>query len=479
MSDRLWTSEELEAATGGVASAAFAVSGLSIDTRSLSPGDLFVALKDVRDGHDFVPAAFDVGASGALVTRPAGGRAELVVDDVQAAIEAIGVAARMRSAAIRTAVTGSVGKTSVKEMLARIYRAVGAAHWPEKSFNNHWGVPLTLARMPEKTERAVFEIGMSTPGEIAPRSRMVRPHHAMITKIAPAHLEGLGSVEAVADEKADIFAGLEAGGTIILPADDVFLERLTARARNYCPTASVETFGAAREAAARVTGYDSDGVSSTIALTVVGRDVQVRLNAVGEHWAVNTAAALLMASQTGVSIEDAAQALSGYAPPPGRGVAEAILLPGGGEAVLIDDAYNANPASMRAALEGLARRKGARRLVALGEMLEIGAGAQTAHEALAVDIAAAGADTAFLAGGLMQALAQALPGTIRQHWAVKADDLSTDVKNTLRDGDVILIKGSNASGMGRLANELREWSADTRRVMERGEECVAGVENDL
>ena len=205
----------------------------------------------------------------------------------------------------------------------------------------------------------------------------------------------------------------------------------------------------------------------------------MRLNAVGEHWAVNTAAALLMASQTGVSIEDAAQTLSGYAPPPGRGVAEAILLPDGGEAVLIDDAYNANPASMRAALEGLARRKGARRLVALGEMLEIGAGAETAHEALAVDIAAAGADTAFLAGGLMQALAQALPGTIRQHWAVKADDLSTDVKNTLRDGDVILIKGSNASGMGRLANELREWSADTRRVMERGEECVAGVENDL
>ncbi|MEO1100729.1 MAG: UDP-N-acetylmuramoyl-tripeptide--D-alanyl-D-alanine ligase [Pseudomonadota bacterium] len=479
MSDRLWTSQELEAATGGAANAPFAVSGLSIDTRSLQPGDLFVALKDVRDGHDFVSAAFEAGASGALVSRPCGGRAELVVDDVQSAIEAIGVAARMRSAAVRTAVTGSVGKTSVKEMLARMYRAAGPAHWPEKSFNNHWGVPLTLARMPEVTERAIFEIGMSTPGEIAPRSRMVRPHHAMITRIAPAHLEGVGSIEAVADEKSDIFAGLEAGGTIILPADDVFLERMTEHARSYCPTASVETFGAAREAAARVVDYESDGETSLVSLVVVGRDVKVRLNALGAHWAVNAAAALLMASQTGISIEDAAEALNGYAPPPGRGVAEMILLPGGGKATLIDDAYNANPASMRAALDGLTRRTGARRIVALGEMLEIGAGAEAAHRDLASDVEASGAEAAFLAGGLMQALSEALPGTIQQHWAVKADDLSADVKNTLRNGDVILIKGSNASGMGRLANELRTWSADTQQVMDSGVEHAAGVDNDL
>ena len=355
MTKPLWTSDDITLATGGVATAPFKVTGtVSIDTRSLAAGDLFVALKDQRDGHDFVEAAFEAGAAGALVSRKKGDGPQVVADDTLAALEQLGVAARARCGAHRTAITGSAGKTSVKEMLARIYRALGPAHWSQKSFNNHWGVPLTLARMPEETERAVFEIGMSTPGEIAPRSRMVRPQTGLITCIAGAHLEGLGSLEAVAREKADIFEGLEAGGTFILPSDDIFFEYLADRARDLCPTGNLETFGHAKDATARIVGYEPDGVSSRVQVDVVGKPVLVTLDAVGEHWAINVAAALLAATQTGASVSDCAEALSGYAPPPGRGTAERLPLPGGGTFTLIDDAYNANPGSMRAALSSFA-----------------------------------------------------------------------------------------------------------------------------
>src|SRR5690349_3944467 len=223
----LWTSEEAAKASGGKALGTWAVNGVSIDTRSLKTGGRFVALKDARDGHDFVANAFAAGAEAALVSRDVlGGHPGLLVDDVLVGLEKLGLAARARNAGVSAAVTGSVGKTSVKEMLARIFRAAGRAHWSDKSFNNHWGVPLTLARMPRNTERAIFEIGMNTPGEIAPRSKMVRPHLAMITRVAPAHLQGMGSVDAVADEKAQIFAGLEPGGTAILPEKDYFFAKL-------------------------------------------------------------------------------------------------------------------------------------------------------------------------------------------------------------------------------------------------------------
>ncbi len=460
MSQLLWTSEEIALATGGTASDPFWVSGtISIDTRTLVPGDLFVALHDQRDGHDFVAAAFKAGAAGALVSKPVTGGPVMLVDDTLVALEMMGIAARARSGAIRTAVTGSVGKTSVKEMLARIYRAAGPAHWNVKSFNNHWGVPLTLARMPENTERAVFEIGMSTPGEIAPRSQMVRPHIAIVTCIAGAHLEGLGSLEAVANEKADIFAGMEAGGTFILPADDVFLDQLSARARALCPTGNLETFGMAEDATARVTGYETNGVTSRISIDVIGQRAELEIAAVGKHWALNAAAALLAASQTGLSIADCAEALSGYAPPPGRGTVEQIALPQGGHLTLVDDAYNANPASMRAALSALAQRKGGRRLVALGEMLEIGEESAREHAGLAPDVVASGAEGVFLAGDKMTHLSEALPPSLQQVWAPKADELWNALLNAVRDGDVLLLKGSNASGMGLIADRLRQRSA--------------------
>ena len=460
MSQLLWTSEEIALATGGTASDPFWVSGtISIDTRTLVPGDLFVALQDQRDGHDFVEAAFKAGAAGALVSKPVTGGPTILVDDVLVALEMMGIAARARSGAIRTAVTGSVGKTSVKEMLARIYRAAGPAHWNVKSFNNHWGVPLTLARMPENTERAVFEIGMSTPGEIAPRSQMVRPHVGIVTCIAGAHLEGLGSLEAVANEKADIFAGMEAGGTFILPADDAFRDQLSARARELCPTGNLETFGAAEDATARVTGYETNGVTSRISIDVIGQRAELEIAAVGKHWALNAAAALLAASQTGLSVADCAEALSGYTPPAGRGTVEQIALPQGGQFTLVDDAYNANPASMRAALSALAQRSGGRRLVALGEMLEIGEESAREHAGLAPDVVASGAEGVFLAGDKMTHLAEALPPSLQQVWAPKADELWNALLNAVRDGDVLLLKGSNASGMGLIADRLRQRSA--------------------
>ncbi|MEM1151135.1 MAG: UDP-N-acetylmuramoyl-tripeptide--D-alanyl-D-alanine ligase [Pseudomonadota bacterium] len=460
MSDVLWTSDDIEVATGGTSTAPFACSGLSIDTRSLAPGDLFIALTDVRDGHDFASAGFARGATGALVSRDVDARGPFVrVDDVLEALTALAIAARARSGAVRTAVTGSVGKTSVKEMLARIYSAVGAAHWSEKSFNNQWGVPLTLARMPQATARAIFEIGMSTPGEIAPRSRLVRPQHAMVTKIAPAHLEGVGSIEGVAEEKAAIFAGLEAGGTIIVPEDDVFRDYLAEQGRSYCPTATVESFGTGEGATARLVEATTDGTASRFVIEIAGHRVPVTLNAVGDHWGFNAAAALLMATLTGISVIDSAEALSGFGPPPGRGTAETLHLPDGGTFTLVDDAYNANPESMRAALSAVQSRPGSPKFLALGEMLEIGDGSEAAHAELAEPVLATGAKTVFLAGEGMAALEAALAGRIGTESEGRATELLETVKNALTNGCVLLIKGSNASGMGQLANALREWGA--------------------
>lgn len=478
MSKPLWTSAEIAAATGGTASADFDVAGLSIDTRSLEAGDLFVALKDIRDGHEFAENAFKAGASGALVSRDIGAGATVKVDDVLPALEAMGAAARDRAPdCYRVAVTGSVGKTSVKEMLARIFGAMGAAHWNVKSFNNHWGVPLTLARMPRETERAVFEIGMSTPGEIAPRSHMVQPHCAMVTKIAPAHLEGLGSVKGVAVEKSDIFAGLLPKGFVIVPFDDDFAPLLTQRAKLHQPSCKILTFGMGRGPDAAVLDVFTNGSQTTAIIAVHGREVTVTLNAVGEHWALNGAAALLAACpENADTLGVAANALDGYSPPPGRGTTETLALPTGGSITLIDDAYNANPESMRAALSGFAMRPCAgKRIVALGEMLEVGATSEAEHASLAGPVIASGASHVFMAGEAMNALKQALGERTESIWAVKANELESELKNTLKDGDLLLLKGSNASGMGQLADRLRQWSASAdQQVMNRSAESAAG-----
>jgi UDP-N-acetylmuramoyl-tripeptide--D-alanyl-D-alanine ligase len=462
MPEPLWTSEEAAKATGGKMLGTWAVNGVSIDTRSLQPGDLFVALKDVRDGHDFVPNAFAAGAAAALVSRDVlGGKPGLLVDDVLVGLEKLGLAARARNSGVSAAITGSVGKTSVKEMLARIFRAAGRAHWSDKSFNNHWGVPLTLARMPRDTERAIFEIGMNTPGEIAPRSKMVRPHIAMITRIAPAHLQGMGSVEGVADEKSQIFAGLEPGGAAILPEKDHFYARLKAAALKLQPSADVMSYGGPRgPKSATPLSYRTDGRSSQIDIDVMGNTVTVSLDAVGEHWAANAALALLASVVAGVAPKHAADALSGYAPPAGRGVAETLKLPKGGEVVLVDDAYNANPESMRAAIDGFAQRPG-RKVIALGEMRELGEGSAALHAGLAGSIIGANVAAAILSGGEMSHLAAELKrraAHIRVEHVTGPAEATEVVKNWLQPGDAVLIKGSNASGMARVGAALRKMS---------------------
>ena len=493
MTRPLWTCDEIAAATGGKVTVPFEATGVSIDTRTLEPGDLFVALTDVRDGHDFVSNAFQAGASAALVSRPIEGADGplVIVDDVLTALVAMGIFARERAEdAVRIAVTGSVGKTSVKEMIARIHRGQGKAHWSVKSFNNHWGVPLTLARMPAETEFAVFEIGMSTPGEIAPRSHMVKPHVAVITKIAPAHLEGVGSIEGVACEKSDIVAGLiEPDGVVVLPARDAMLPSLVDHVRRLKPDAAIAVFGQDRDGTkldwienrdgwSWVESYSTAGGMSHIALDTLTCKLDVEIHAVGEHWADNVACALLAARlNSSIDLYQAALDLSGYAPPPGRGTAETLALPEGGEVILVDDAYNANPASMRAALSSFAARKGARHVVALGEMLEVGATSEAEHRSLAEPILASGATVAFLAGEGMRPLADSLEGRIETHWAVKANELDSLVKISLTNGDLLLIKGSNASGMGRLAERLREWSAAGGQVMDGGPERAAGGAN--
>jgi UDP-N-acetylmuramoyl-tripeptide--D-alanyl-D-alanine ligase len=464
MPEPLWTSEEACKATGGKMLGTWAVNDVSIDTRSLQPGALFVALKDVRDGHDFVANAFAAGAEAALVSRDVlGGHPGLLVDDVLVGLEKLGLAARARNSGVSAAVTGSVGKTSVKEMLARIFRAAGRAHWSDKSFNNHWGVPLTLARMPRDTERAIFEIGMNTPGEIAPRSKMVRPHIAMITRIAPAHLQGMGSVEGVADEKSQIFAGLEAGGAAILPEKDHFFARLRAAALRLQPSADVMTYGGARgPKSATPLDYRTDGRTSQIEIDVMGNTVAVSLEAVGEHWAANAALALLASVVAGVAPKQAADALSGYSPPAGRGVAETLKLAKGGEFVLVDDAYNANPESMRAAIEGFAQRPG-RKVIALGEMRELGEGSAALHAGLAASIIAANVSDAILSGGEMSHLAAELrrrAAHIRVEHVTGPAEATEVVKNWLQPGDAVLIKGSNASGMARVGAALRKLSGE-------------------
>ena len=490
MSRPLWTSAEIAEATGGRVTAAFEATGVSIDSRSLERGDLFVALKDVRDGHEFVPSAFAAGAAAALVSREIEGVEGplIVVDDVLEALEKLGIHARERaSRAVRIAVTGSVGKTSVKEMIARIHRGQGKAHWSVKSFNNHWGVPLTLARMPAETEFAVFEIGMSTPGEIAPRSHMVQPHVAVITKIAPAHLEGVGSIEGVAKEKADIAAGLiQPGGAVCLPCGDDMLPILVERVRAMKPAAEIHAFGREGDKAradaleiqlSSIIGSCAPGEGrSVVTLRTLGKALTVEIEVVGEHWADNVACALLSAGLNApLDLHRAATDLSGYTPPPGRGTAEVLSLPTGGSVTLIDDAYNANPESMRAALRSFAARRGSRRVVALGEMLEVGATSEAEHLSLEDPIMETGTVLAFLAGEGIKVLADSLQTRIETHWAAKADELDTLVKNSLTNGDLLLIKGSNASGMGRLADRLRQWSkAADEPVMDRSPEGAAG-----
>lgn len=453
----LWDAQTIAKLTAGHASKNFDITGLSIDTRSLKKGDLFIALKDQRDGHDFVDAAFKAGASGCLVEKAVSGP-NIQVENTLNALRAMAVEARARSQALTVGVTGSVGKTSLKDMILLVFEAEGKAHASQKSFNNHWGTPLSLALMPAQTEYAVFEMGMNAPGEIRDRTNLVTPDMAVITKIAPAHLEGLGSVEAVADAKAEIFEGLTDKRVAILPVDDAYFARLKAEASKH--SENIITFGKAEDADIRVLSFQANGEKSHGQFLSEGKIHEGEFQLVGEHWAYNIAAALAVAKGASIDLDRAMAALRHYVPPAGRGTIEKLKLSDNRNITLIDDAYNANPESMRASLASFKQREGKYRLVILGEMKELGANSAKLHASLAPDILRTGIDTLWLVGDEMRYLADALHQGLEMRFFENADEALESVNKVLKNDSLVLLKGSNASRIGDIAAAIRGLSQD-------------------
>jgi UDP-N-acetylmuramoyl-tripeptide--D-alanyl-D-alanine ligase len=460
MAEPLWTSAEIAAATGGKLSGEpFVASGVSIDTRTLEAGDLFVALGGVRDGHEFVDQARGKGAVGALASQPVSGSA-VMVDDTLRALERLGEAARERAPqARRGAVTGSVGKTSVTQAIMAGLKLAGQAHSSVKSYNNHIGVPLTLARMPADTERAVFEIGMNHAEEIRPLTRMVRPHAAVVTTVGPVHTENFPDGETgVAHAKAEVFEGLQPGGVAVLNADDRWFGLLKTEAEKV--GAEVRTFGRAEGCDARLIDFQGAAGHAVVQARFHGKGLDFPILQTGFHWGLNSMAVLLMLEALDVDLGDGLAALGGFESLEGRGAETTVNL-ADGAFTLIDESYNANPISMASAIATLgARQTAGRRLVAFTDMLELGPQASAYHAALAEPLADANVDLAFVAGSLMKSLWDGLPPTRRGGYAETAAELAPLVARAAEPGDVVMVKGSNGSKAGLIAQALR--SLDVR-----------------
>ena len=467
MTTPLWTWDELrDAVPFAVAEGTpdGAITGFSIDTRSLQSGDVFVALKDQRDGHEFVTAAFKAGAAAAIVSesyqrKPGDGALLRSGRDVLKALVAAGAAARQRlvPSARVIAVTGSAGKTGTKEMLRACLSTVapGKVHASEKSYNNHWGVPLTLARMPAGTDFAVFEIGMNHAGEIAPLSKLVRPHAAIVTTVEAVHLEHFGSVEDIADAKAEIFQGLVPGGAAIIKRDNPHFDRLRVRAE--IESARVVSFGLVASADVSAVAYVPGDDGSEVTARVRDSLYTFRLAMPGRHIAENALAAIAALDAAGADVEMAVSALATLAPAAGRGLRTRLLI-AGGEALLIDESYNANPASMRAALATLAavpREKFPRRIAVLGDMLELGPEAAALHHGLKVAVDEAGVDLIFACGPHMKGLYDVVPSGMRGGYAATASVLEPSLQAALRPGDVVMIKASNGTRLAPLVEALK------------------------
>jgi UDP-N-acetylmuramoyl-tripeptide--D-alanyl-D-alanine ligase len=471
MSAPLWSRNELVGVLGAPVGAPLAgpIEGVSIDSRTLARGDLFFAIKgDKSDGHNYVASAFAAGAGAAVVERARQSQWAALgplfaVDDALLALQRLGVAARRRTSARIVAVTGSVGKTTTKEMLRVALSAGGPTHASAASYNNHWGVPLTLARMPAGAAFAVFEIGMNHAGEITPLAAMVRPHVALVTSIAPVHIEHLGSLEAIAEAKAEIFSGVEPGGVIILNRDAPKFALLERRARATGRT--VRTFGADGAADARLARFEPE--RARVEALVDGRRIAFTLGAPGLHMAQNALGVLLAVEALGADLAQGAAALAQFAPQSGRGE-RLKLRAADGEFTLIDESYNANPASMRAALALLGATKparGGRRIAVLGDMLELGAEATRLHADLADDLARHEVDLLFCAGPLTRALFDAAPAAMRGAWAGRSAELTPALLEATRGGDVVMVKGSHGSAMGPVVAALRmRFSPEGERV---------------
>jgi UDP-N-acetylmuramoyl-tripeptide--D-alanyl-D-alanine ligase len=463
----LWTVDDMAAAMRAQRSGALPteVPGLSIDSRTLAPGDAFFAIDgEHRDGHDFVAGALTAGAGLAVVAadrrdRLAANAPLLIVPDVLAGLRDLAAAARRRSGARFVAVTGSVGKTGTKEALRLALAPDGETHASASSYNNHWGVPLSLARCPASAHYAVLEIGMNHAGEITPLTRLVRPHLAIVTGIAPVHLEYFGSLEKIAEAKAEIFAGVELGGAAVLNRDNGQYP-LLARAATAAGIKQVVSFGEHADADARLIKFSLQPDCSSVQARILGTDVTYKLGAPGRHLVINSLAVLATVALLGADLALAALALNRLQPAAGRGTRMTLTVPGG-SALLIDESYNANPASMAAAIAllGLAPVGGqgghiGRRIAVLGDMLELGPQGGALHRELAAAIAAAAVDLVFCSGPLMQALWEALPSARRGGYAESAAQLEPAVLGAVRAGDAIMIKGSLGSKMGPIVQAL-------------------------
>jgi UDP-N-acetylmuramoyl-tripeptide--D-alanyl-D-alanine ligase len=458
----LWTTEAMAATMRAQQQGALpsSIPGLSIDTRTLTRGEAFFAIKgDARDGHDFVNAALNAGAGLAVVAKAH--RADypadaplLIVDDVLDALRNLAAAARARSPAQFIAVTGSVGKTSTKEALLLALAADGETHASASSYNNHWGVPLSLARCPQSAKYAVLEIGMNHAGEITPLTKLVRPHIAVVTTIAPVHLEFFGTLEKIAQAKAEIFAGVEPGGVAVLNRDNAQFDQL-ARAAKAAGLPRIVSFGEHENADARLIKCALKDECSCVQAEIIGTEVTYKLGAPGKHLVLNSLAVLAAAVLAGADLALAALALVNLKPATGRGTRVGLTVPGG-NALLIDESYNANPASMRAALALLAQAPlGARgrRIAVLGDMLELGAQGVALHRELGA-IAAQSADLVFCSGPLMRSLWEALPAARRGGYAETSAALESSLLDAIGAGDAVMIKGSLGSKMGPLVKAL-------------------------
>jgi UDP-N-acetylmuramoyl-tripeptide--D-alanyl-D-alanine ligase len=462
----LWTISDMAAAMRADKSGALPpdVNGISIDSRGIGRGDAFFALTDARDGHDFVDAALKAGAGVAVVARakrdqfPADAPL-LLVDDVLEGLRDLARAARRRTQAKIIAVTGSVGKTGTKEALRLALSADGETHASAASYNNHWGVPLSLARCPADVKYAVFEIGMNHAGEITPLTQLVRPHVAIVTTVEAVHLEYFGSIEKIADAKAEIFTGVEPGGAAVINRDNSQYGRLAAAAK--AAGVRVVSFGEHAAADTRLVRHALQSESSCVHASILGEDVTYKLGAPGKHLILNSLAVLTAASLAGADLALAALALQQLRAPTGRG-ARMTLKASGGSALLIDESYNANPASMAAAIALLGQAaigpKG-RRIAVLGDMLELGDQGTTLHAALVKAIEAAKVDLVYCSGPLMHSLWQALPSGRRGGYAETAAQLEPVVLDSIHAGDAVMVKGSFGSKMGPIVKALeRQYS---------------------
>lgn len=459
---RLWALDAMTAAMQAEGAGALPadVNGISIDSRTLVKGDAFFAIEgENRDGHDFIEGALKAGAGLAVLEREQRDRFPgaplLIVPDVLEALRDLARAARARMSAKVIAVTGSVGKTSTKEALRLALSAEGETHASIASYNNHWGVPLSLARCPAGAKYAVFEIGMNHAGEITPLTQLVRPHVGIITGIEPVHLEYFGSLEKIADAKAEIFSGVEPGGAVVLNRDNAQYERLATAAR----AAHIErivSFGEHAAADARLIQFSLQADGSTVEARILGQTVTYKVGAPGRHLVLNSLAVLAAVSLVGADLALAALALNNLKPASGRGARTMLSVPGG-KALLIDESYNANPASMRAAialLGGAPVGKRGRRIAVLGDMLELGPAGAELHRALADTIEAAEIDLVFCSGPLMRALWEALPSRARGGYAETAAGLESTVLAAIQAGDAVMVKGSLGSRMGPIVRAL-------------------------